>query len=431
MGGSLLQLIERRMQALVEFAARRAPVVFVVAAACAMATAPQAVFAAEVSQQASPLAGVDAVSIDAPSIETLAAMDNSGTFSLTIDGAYHQGVARELLDLVNAARANVGVAPLKYDESLEKVAMLRAAETAVSFSHTRLDGSSCFTASDDLGVRDVFFCGENILMGAYNATDANRWWTESPGHYTNMITARFTSVGFGVFEREGHWYWAECFGEGGGTGFVTQAVNGAASVDTRALPQYIGYQFTDVNNLDWYIKPDASDFLYCLNNGFMGGYGNHTFAPYENVTRGQVATILWRLAGEPLASATAFADVNYDEYYGKAVTWARATSVVSGYPNNTFAPDKPVSREELVSMMRNYAIKIAHMDPVSSSSKAEAMPDWASVSAFARPAFAWAIEEGILSGVSDHGVSYLKPQDGAWRVSAALMMTRFHRDILN
>ena len=82
-------------------------------------------------------------------------------------------------------------------------------------------------------------------------------------------------------------------------------------------------------------------------------------------------------------------------------------------------------------MMRNYAIKIAHMDPVSSSSKAEAMPDWAFVSAFARPAFAWAIEEGILSGVSDHGVSYLKPQDGAWRVSAALMMTRFHRDILN
>ena len=88
-----------------------------------------------------------------------------------------------------------------------------------------------------------------------------------------------------------------------------------------------------------------------------------SFAPYENVTRGQVATISWRLAGEPLASATAFADVNYDEYYGKAVTWARATSVVSGYPNNTFAPDKPVSREELVSMMRNYAIKIAHMDP--------------------------------------------------------------------
>ena len=82
MGGSLLQLIERRMQALVEFAARRAPGVFVVAAACAMATAPQAVFAAEVSQQVSPLASVDAVSIDAPSIETLAAMDNSGTFGL-------------------------------------------------------------------------------------------------------------------------------------------------------------------------------------------------------------------------------------------------------------------------------------------------------------------------------------------------------------
>lgn len=431
MGESALVLAKGRTISVAGSVARRAPVALMLAAACAMASVPQAAFAAEAPQAVALLADAGAASIDDAANGILTATADSNTFNLDIDGAFHQSAARELLDLVNAARAKVDAAPLQYDENLEKIAMLRAAETAISFDHTRLDGTSCFTASDDLSVNNVFFCGENILMGAYNANDANRWWTESPGHYTNMITARFTSVGFGVFERGGYWYWVECFGEGGGTGFVTQAVDGPASVVARALPAYIDYQFYDVNRFDWYIKPDASDFLYCLNNGFMGGYGNHRFAPYENVTRGQVATILWRLAGEPQASAPVFADVNYDEYYGRAVTWARATGVVSGYPNNTFAPDKPVTREELVTMMRNYAVKIAHMNPVSSSSKAEAMPDWSSVSAFARPAFAWAIEEGILSGVSENGVSYVKPQDGAWRVSAAIMMARFHRDILN
>ena len=431
MSESALSLVKSRAISFAGSVARRAPIILMLGTACAMVSAPQGAFAAEASKPAALLANTDASSIDVAPIGALAATTSSETFSLDIDGSYHQSAARELLDLVNATRAKVGVAPLHYDEDLEKIAMLRAAETAISFEHTRLDGASCFTASDDLGVDSVFFCGENILMGAYNANDANRWWTESPGHYANMITARFSSVGFGVFEREGYWYWVECFGEGGGTGYVTQAVNGPASVTTRALPIYIDYQFYDVDRLDWYIRPDASDFLYCLNNGFMSGYGSHRFAPYENVTRGQVATILWRLAGEPQASAPAFADVDYNEYYGRAVTWARATSVVSGYPNNTFAPNAPVSREELVTMMRNYAIKIAHANPTSSSSKAESMPDWNSVSAFARPAFAWAIEEGILSGVSDHGASYLKPRDGAWRISAALMMARFHRDILS
>lgn len=432
---SMLRLFKRLTRTIARLVARsvskKAPGVLMAATAFAIAWAPQAAFADEASQAPAQLAGIDAASIETAPIETLAASSNNKTFTLTIDGAYHQSAARELLDLVNAARANVGVAPLQYDENLEKIAMLRAAETAVSFSHTRLDNTSCFTASDDFNITSPFFCGENILMGAYNSSDANRWWTQSPGHYSNMIADWFTSVGFGVFERAGRCYWVECFGQGGGTGFVTQAANGAASVDTQARPQYIDYQFYDVNPYDWYIKPDASDFLYCLNNGFMGGYGNHRFAPYESVTRGMVATILWRLAGEPQASAPAFKDVNYGEYYGRAVTWARSCGVVSGYPNNTFAPNKPVTREELVTMMRNYAIKIAHVNPTSSSSKAEAMPDWNSVSSFARPAFAWAIEEGVLSGVSDHGVSYLKPQDGAWRVSAALMMTRFHRDVLN
>lgn len=354
------------------------------------------------------------------------------TFTLVIPGTFEQSKARELLALVNAARAKVGSGPLEYDENLEQIAMVRAAEIAVMFSHSRPNGQTCFSAADEMGVNSVFFCGENILCGGvYTSEFANQLWTESPGHYKNMINPGFTSVGFGAFEQNGVMFWVECFGDGGGTGFVSSPMNEYATVATEALPQFLTYVFSDIDPNDWYLSPHPDDFLYCYNSGIMTGMSNGTFGTHRSVTRGQVATILWRLAGEPQASAPAFSDVDYGAYYGKAIMWARSTGVVSGYAaTNTFAPDRAVSREELVTMMRNYVLKIDGTNLPEPSSKAESMPDWNAVTEYARPAFAWAIDEGILSGVKDGGVAYLKPQSGATRISTAIMMARFHRDVL-
>lgn len=403
------------------------------AVAMACACVPHAALAAEtVGDCASVEMGDAASRVGLQEAEPLWTGVTKDTFSLKIGGTFQQAKARELLALVNAARADVGAPALEYDENLEQIAMLRAAETSIYFSHTRLNGLGCFSASDDLGIDSVYFCGENILAGnVYTSDFANQLWTNSPGHYQNMIYSGFTSVGFGTFERGGILYWVECFGDGGGTGFVSAATNGYATVATEALPQYLNYAFSDIDPNGWYLSPSATDFLYCYNSGIMTGMPNGTFGTNASVTRGQVATVLWRLAGEPKASAPAFIDVDYGQYYGKAIAWARSTGVVSGYAaTNTFAPERPVSREELVTMMRNYVTRIEGMSLPEASSKAASMPDWNYVSDYARPAFAWAIDEGILSGVKEDGVSYLKPQAGATRVSTAIMMARFHRDVL-
>lgn len=157
------------------------------------------------------------------------------TFSKTVE--YKMTDARKMLDLINQARteANAGSldgisnrSPLVIDKALEQTAMLRAAEIAVSFSHTRLDGSSCFT----LYPASAGSKGENIAAGSstYTATH-HQWYSEREdylnntsgavtGHYTNMINNGYTRVGIaGCYVKTNdtvgyRYYWVECFGSG-------------------------------------------------------------------------------------------------------------------------------------------------------------------------------------------------------------------------
>lgn len=357
------------------------------------------------------------------------------TFIINAIGNFHQTEARKLLDLVNQARAREGVRPLAYDTNLEDVAMLRAAECQMSFSHTRPNGWDCFTAADQLGVNTGWTMGENIAAGYSNAAATNQQWTNSAGHYRNMVNPNFTSFGVAAFEMNGWWCWVEFFGATQGTGFNTAALDGTYMVTTDAQVAFLPLIYEDVNPSDWYVAKDGGEnFCYVINTGLMSGYGNRpAFGPYDSVTRGQVATILWRMAGEPIVSSADFSDVNYGEFYGQAIRWARATGVVSGYGDtNTFGPDEAVTREQLCVMLANYASRIAGLDVSSTMAKASSMPDWGQVSSWSREAMGWALDEGIMSGVEvSKGYRELKPKDSAQRCQLATMVAVFHRDILN
>lgn len=161
--------------------------------------------------------------------------EDTVTFSKTVE--YQMTDARKMLDLINQARteANAGSLdgisnrrPLVIDKALEQAAMLRAAEIAVSFSHTRLDGSRCFSVYPaSAGSK-----GENIAAGSstYTATH-HQWYSEREdylnntsgavtGHYTNMINNGYTRVGIaGCYVKTNdtvgyRYYWVECFGSG-------------------------------------------------------------------------------------------------------------------------------------------------------------------------------------------------------------------------
>jgi len=118
--------------------------------------------------------------------------------------AWHQ----ELLSLVNAARAEAGVAPLAWSDSLHQSAQVRAAEIIQSFSHTRPDGSSCFTVNP--------LChGENIAAGYKSVQEVFDGWMNSPGHRENILTDWFTIFGSGYVYQDGtryRHYWVQLFG---------------------------------------------------------------------------------------------------------------------------------------------------------------------------------------------------------------------------
>ena len=189
--------------------------------------------------------------------------------------------------------------------------------------------------------------------------------------------------------------------------------------------------FDDCYYGDWFV--DSGVIEYAVNNSLIYGYnGTKLFKPWNYVTRGEAVTMLYRLAGEPaLAQSSAFFDVNYSEYYGDAISWARSTGVVSGYGReNVFKPNQTVTREELACMIANYAEKIGGLDISSDSAAMNAMPDAAKVSTYARPSLAWCMDQGIINGVDRDDGTYIDPANGAWRASMASMITVLHRDLL-
>lgn len=212
-----------------------------------------------------------------------------------------------------------------------------------------------------------------------------------------------------------------------GTAQVGYAAPEASSSDGPiSLQAYGGY--SDVNKRDWYVE--SGDFDYVIERGLMSGYGNGLFGPYDTVTRGQVMTILHRMAGEPEVDATPFRDVDYGEYYGPAIRWARAAGVASGYGDtNTFGPNDPVTREQFAVMLTNYARNVAKVRVQTDGSALNKIAESNQVSSWAREAMGWVVDMEILGGVDIGGVDYVRPQDVAQRCQVAKMVAVLHRDV--
>lgn len=173
--------------------------------------------------------------------------------------------------------------------------------------------------------------------------------------------------------------------------------------------------FNDVPKTHW----AAGVIADAVDKGMMSGYaGNKTFGLNDSITRGQVATVLWNLEGKPSGGRNPFRDVASGKYYAKAVAWAASNGVVSGYKDGTFRPDKQVTREELATMIRNYAVKYKGMSKSgSSASEYAAMRDGYAVSPYARAGIGWCFRRGIMSGSNGR----INPQGTATRAQAAKM----------
>ena len=128
----------------------------------------------------------------------------------TDSAEFNTAYEAEVLRLVNVERAKYGLSPLVMDKGVTAVAHLRAKEIVRSFSHTRPDGSSCFTAAKELGV-SYRSAGENIAYGYATPSQVVNGWMNSEGHRKNILSSSFGKIGIGCRKSNGILYWSQFF----------------------------------------------------------------------------------------------------------------------------------------------------------------------------------------------------------------------------
>ena len=122
-----------------------------------------------------------------------------------------QEAAEAVASLVNAARQDAGLSELELDADLCAAAQACAQEIAQSFSHTRPDGSSCFTILEEFGI-SYRAAGENIAMGQRTPEEVMDGWMNSSGHRANILNGTFTSIGVGYYvDGAGAAHWVQIF----------------------------------------------------------------------------------------------------------------------------------------------------------------------------------------------------------------------------
>lgn len=176
--------------------------------------------------------------------------------------------------------------------------------------------------------------------------------------------------------------------------------------------------FKDVNHTEWYHE----DLDYVVKNGLMNGVSSNEFEPHESTTRAMVVTILYRLADKPKVKyKNIFEDVEENTWYTDAIIWANSEKIVLGYGDNTFAPDQPITREEMVTILYRYNEYKKYSTHTNSPKKIQTFSDYGAVSTWAFEAMKWACGEGIING-SD---GLILPQDNTERCQIAAILHRF------
>lgn len=173
---------------------------------------------------------------------------------------------------------------------------------------------------------------------------------------------------------------------------------------------------------------------YCIDHGYIAGTSATTVTPDGECTRAMIVSILYRVQGEPAKVngyelkklAAPFDDVERGMWYTDAIWWAKLTGVVSGMSPSTFAPDDPITRAQLAVILYNYTKQFAP-ESLTETGSLTGFPDAGSVPSWARTAMAWAVGNGLISGVGENGVSYLRPEGCATRAQVATILMNYDK----
>ncbi len=202
------------------------------------------------------------------------------------------------------------------------------------------------------------------------------------------------------------------------TGAGSVAYQGEGTVRGADDPAGQSLPFADVTGDHWFYGAVA--FVY--EKGYFSGTGPAAFSPDAPMDRAMVATVLHRVAGSPGAEGgQSFSDVPAGQWYSAGVAWASGAGVVNGMGGGLYAPETPVTREQLVTMLYRFE-KDYRKNAAPSTGDLSGFPDGGQVSDWARDAAGWAVGAGLLRG---RNTGELDPRGTASRAEVATILQRF------
>ena len=182
-------------------------------------------------------------------------------------------------------------------------------------------------------------------------------------------------------------------------------------------PDIVVNPFTDVSEKDWFYN----DAMFVYKNGLMLGTSKTLFGPHGTVTRGMMATILWRMEGSLAPKGeNSFTDVEAGRWYADAITWTAENGIFAGYSKDKFGPDDPITREQLTAIFYRYADYKGYKLTVTGN--LDKFEDADKITDYAKMVMQWAVGNGLIKGKTEN---LLDPQGTATRAEIAAMLHRF------
>ena len=182
-------------------------------------------------------------------------------------------------------------------------------------------------------------------------------------------------------------------------------------------PDIVVNPFTDVSEKDWFYN----DAMFVYKNGLMLGTSKTLFSPHGTVTRGMMATILWRMEGSLAPKdENSFTDVEAGRWYADAITWTTENGIFAGYSKDKFGPDDPITREQLTAIFYRYADYKGYKLTITGNF--DKFEDADKITDYAKMVMQWAVGNGLIKGKSEN---LLDPQGTATRAEISAMLHRF------
>ena len=172
--------------------------------------------------------------------------------------------------------------------------------------------------------------------------------------------------------------------------------------------------FGDVKDRDWFY----ASVKFAYESGLMKGISDAEFSPDADVTRAMFVTILYRIEKEPQAGSSVFIDITGGSYYAQAVAWASANGIISGVSKDRFAPNEPITREQMAAILYRYASFKGYDTKASENA---AYPDEGAISDYAKEAIRWAADKSLMTGNANGSFA---PKSNATRAQAAAVFMR-------